>query len=453
MARQAGRFDECRGACLKALKVAKDLGPSALAVRGLEAALWLESLQTPETEKALRLVSRAINQVGLRIPQALAALALESSGGPAPRDEDIHALTVPSAANDLEHYIGWLLPHLFQRALSEDGRLYPVLIRVVRDFPRDFLRLFNPSLCPEAERKAVGKALLAARHLPESVLEALQSDPLAAVKDLGRELRAQTEGGSAQEIVRIYSFGNLEVVNQGEALDEKLWKTRKVKYLFGKLASDWGHGFTSDLLIDIFWPKENTRKKKNLYWAITALRKFLRTAAPDFAEPLIREGDTVALAPDYPRWHDLEEFEKAAASTVANFEKKNFEAALTYGRMAVRLYRGNYLEDCYYDFAVSQREVLSRTLFDVLRKSAKACLELNYLDEALEHATRAVDEAPFLQQGHALKMRAHIRLNQAAQAIQQFHDLERLLRLEFDIEPSTELLELFHRARLGFTDA
>jgi two-component SAPR family response regulator len=453
LAAQSRDSEPCRGACLSALKVAKELGPSALAIRGLEAALWLQSVQAEETEKALQLVARATSQIGLRVPQALLKLCQEQFGGERPGEDDIRALTALSAANDLERYVSWLLPYLFAASLKADFSLGAVLIRVAQDFPRDFLRAFDASVSPDEERNAVGRSLLSAKYLPDAVVQALEDDPLASIKEFAGQIRSQTEGGPAQNLVRVYSFGNLEVVSRGEAMDEKLWKTRKVKFLFCILASEWGHGLTSDVLIETFWPKENTRKKKNLYWAITALRRFLREAAPEFPEPILRESDTVSLAPDFPRWHDLEEFEKAAASTVTAFEAKKFEAALAHGRMASRLYRGNFLEGCYYDFAVLKRESLSRTLFDVLRKSARAALELDYLEEALEHASRAVDEAPFRQEGHALKMRAHIRLNQAAQAIRQFQDLEKLLRLEFDIEPATELLELFHRARLGFTDA
>jgi two-component SAPR family response regulator len=453
LAALSGRSEDCRKAGLQALKVAKALGPSALATSGLEAALWLEYVDAPETGKAIELVSRAAGKAGQAVPQALLKFAGERLGGPEPQQQDIDSLVSLSATNDLSRYILWFLPHLVNRAESNGAGSGGLLERVIRDFPLEFLRLFDPSRSQAGQRVAVSQALSEARYLPDSVLQAMAEAPEAAVKEIAAQIRSRAEGESAQELVRVYSFGNLELISRGETLNEKSWKTRKVKFLFTMLASDWGRLFPTSVLIEAFWPDERTRKKENLYWAVTAMRKVLKSLAPSVKEPIPRMDDNLGLDPEYPRWHDMEEFERAAQATLDAYEKQEYESALNHCRVASRLYRGEYLDGCYYDFAVSKREALANSAFEACRRGAEAALSLGLNEQALEHASQAVELAPYRQEAHALKMRAYIRLHQAAEAIKQYQEIERILKLEYDVEPATELLELFHRARLGFTDA
>ncbi len=438
---------------IETVKLARTHGPLALTGPGLEAALLMHSLKSEHAPSALRLVEQATSSMALSVQRALVRCALRGQAEEDLEEADITALTSPASANEVARYIDWFLPYLVRNVQQGDDPLVPVLHHAVMDFPRRFLFWFDSKRLPSEQRLALAAVLQRARHLPEMVLEALAQDPEAALRESASAVRSQQRGQSTVQIVRIHSFGQMELMAGGEPLVDKAWKTRKVKFLFALLASRWGKPFTEDLIIEIFWPKTESRSKKNLYWATTTLRGVLKQLSPELDQPLLREHDTLSLNPDFPRWHDFEEFEKLAAEGKKLDGAGDEEAALTQFRMAGRLYRGPYLEGCYYDFAVETQDKCKLTAYEVLTRAAELCLKKTEDAEALEHATRATELMEYRQEGHALKMRSQIRLGQATQAMEQFNKIETLLKREYELEPSIELLELFQRARLGFTDA
>ncbi len=453
LASRAGARDVCETNCMNIIRMAKTHGPSTLTGVGLEAALLLEKMKSDHATQGLKAVKEAAQSMGLQVRSALVQCALTERGEGELTPADLDALTSPSSANELGRYVDWLLPHLIDAVQAEASPLAPVLVQVICDFPRRFHYCFEPARCTTAKRLKVGQLLSESRHLPESVLEGLDSDPEAPLREVANLIRSRQQGRSVVQIVRVHSFGQLELLSQGETVSEKVWKTRKIKFLFALLAARWGKPVTEDLIMEVFWPKDQTRSKNNLYWATTALRGVLKALSPQSPQPLIREHGTLSLDPEFPRWHDFEEFEKATAEAKKLDAAKNAEGALSQFRLAARLHRGPFMEGCYYDFALTNRDQTDRDLFDILTRAAELCLDVGEDGEALEHSSRAVDLMNFRQEAHALKMRSHIRLGQATQAISQYQKLESMLKQEYDMEPNLDLFELYQRARLGFPDA
>ena len=60
-----GKGSEARTFCIKALRLARRVGPTTLVQHGLEAALYLQQLGAPEAEEALRAVEQATENMGL----------------------------------------------------------------------------------------------------------------------------------------------------------------------------------------------------------------------------------------------------------------------------------------------------------------------------------------------------------------------------------------------------
>lgn len=445
---------EARTLCIKALRLSRSVGPTSLVQFGLEAALYLQQTAAPEAEEALRAVDQAADSMGLGVKRALISYALSLATDAVVGQEVVKTLLSPASANELAPYVDWFIPTLLRRAETAEGSpLEAVLLQLLSDFPRRFLHWFEPTHCPPEQRTRVARILASARYLPDLVLEQLESDPEPSIREAVATVKARQEGGPRTQILRVHSFGPLELVNQGEVAPESLWKTRKIKFLFAYLASRWGKPIAEDHIIEAFWPKDNTKNKNNLYWGTTTLRGALRTLNPHFETALVRVHDTLSLHPEFPRWHDLEEFEKAATEGLRLESAGDIDTALGHLRLAGRVYRGPYLEGCYHDFALEVREKMETTALEVYLKAAQLSLRKSEDEEAAEHARSAVELAPYRQDAHALQMRALIRLNRGTQVIELFHKLEKNLRLEYELEPTTELLELYHRARLGYTDA
>ena len=112
------------------------------------------------------------------------------------------------------------------------------------------------------------------------MIEGLESDPELALREAIASVKAKQDGGPRTQILRVHSFGPLELVSGGEVAPESLWKTRKIKFLFAYLASRWGRPVSEDHIIEAFWPKDNIKNKNNLYWGTTTLRSALRSLNP-----------------------------------------------------------------------------------------------------------------------------------------------------------------------------
>lgn len=456
-ARLAAREEDVQG-CAKhaseALRLARDRGPLALARNGLRAAQLLQESGHKAAAEALNLVGQACRTVNFEVGLALSRCGLSQLSGDEIKPEHVKALHGAQSSAEVAPYVSWLVSHLFRRAASGVSDVFgPVLIRTVQDYPSHFLARYGSPESDVATRMEVVKSLSSAKYLPESVITKLLEDPEKEIREAGHRLQARTRGKKPTNLLRVQSFGAPTLSVQGESLCESLWRTRKVKYLFFLLASRWGSPFNEHNLMDIFWPKASSRSKKNLYWATSGVRSVLKRAYEDELDPLVRFQHTLSLDEGAPRWHDLEEFRRAYSEGSSLDEKGDDERALERYTAASSAYVGPYLEGCYYDFAVAiQRETEEQAIVANYRASEIA-LTRNLDAVALEHATQAVELAPYREDCRLAKMRAQIRLGQGDRAVEEYEAIVEILKEDYDTEPTTELIELYHRARLGFTDA
>jgi CheY-like chemotaxis protein/DNA-binding SARP family transcriptional activator len=457
LARLAVKADDsttARTAAIAALRLTKSRGPTSLAHLGLEAALVLQQIGAEESVEALNAVGKAAQITGFDVAVALVRCALAHNNNLTLEPNHVNALVSPAAASSLSRYVNWLIQYLFKELeLQPESVVDKVLAQVACDFTLRFLYWFDTVRCSPKTRIAVSRALAKAKYLPEQVITRLREDSEQDVRQIGNQLQSRQQGKSIGQLLRVQSFGAASLFSQGEPVPETVWKTRKVKYLFYLLASRWGKSVSEDSIIETFWPKDQTRNKKNLYWATSNLRALIKKLTPETDTPLLREHDALSLHSEIPRWHDLEEFHRSSELGLKLHKNGDFSGALEHLRVAGNVYSGPYLDGCYHEFALELKRTTEETAFEVNFKAGEICLGQGEDHIALEHATAAVELAPFRQDARALRMRSQIRLGQSAQAIDQFHEIEKLLKEDYEIEPSTELLELFHRARLGYTDA
>lgn len=443
--------EQARKFALTTLKEAKNQGPLALSSVGLEAALLLDSLRAPEAEKALHLVQDSVKKLDLETEASLLALALDPyKSGKSASDADFEELVSPQASQAIDKHRRWLMAHLFSRAAEEQVLDSKLLSRVVTNFPKEFRQHF---IAERASSKlSVARVLENARFLPEYISKLLCQDSDAAIREIGLKLKIKVEDSDFAPLLRVYSFGAFEMSGKDGPLSDSEWRTRKVKYLLALLASDWGRSVPEEYLLETFWPKDVTRTKRNLYWATTVLRNILKSMLPSFEDPLIRDSVGLKLHSDLHRWHDLNEFEQALqrAQELERSGARDTKAIRRNRRLAARLYRGSYLEGCFFEFAAQLRTKTEEMAADNFIKSAQLALATDDFSEALEHIRLGLELAPYRQDAHSLKLRIHISLGQSAEAINQYEKARAFLAQEYELEPSTELIELYHRARLGF---
>ena len=101
------------------------------------------------------------------------------------------------------------------------------------------------------------------------------------------------------------------------------------------------------------------------------------------------------------------------------------------------------------DWAVRYRESLERQVVDALVRLAVLAFEAREYKESNEAVEQALSLDPCRQDAAAIGMKALTESSQPEKAVEMFQRVEKSLRVDFALEPNTELIELLYRARLG----
>ncbi|MBI3926553.1 MAG: response regulator [Armatimonadetes bacterium] len=449
-----GRQEEAVEWALRAPREARSLGPSLFGTAALRCGLLLQRLEHPRTGEVLELAFDTLGKLRLAGTWAIAAVALSRTGSSRAGERlsvALELLAQPAYLADVSAAAEWLLPGLLE---LREKPWPPSADRLILQFPSVLERLLDS--LPAASRQKLMDLVAASAHgVPESLLEALCSQPEAELRSRAVELRGRLASRPAPPLLRLHSLGTFSVFLGDQKVDERRWRTQKTRYLLAYLAAHPGETIRDERILDEFWPESRARGKQNLWAATSAIRRALRR--PGEEEPafdfILRDGDMLRLNVSLPRWHDLEELERSLSAGEAADRAGQISEAHRHYRNAAQLYGGPFLDGCFMDWAVRKRGQLEERVAGALCRTASlSALDRSYA-ETLEYAGRALEIDPLRVEAHLLKMRGHLGLGQPELTMAQFEQCSRMLRSEFDMEPTTELLEVYTRARHGLSDA
>ncbi|MFN8611602.1 MAG: response regulator [Vulcanimicrobiota bacterium] len=368
----------------RAVELARELGPTVVASTMRWAALLLHRLKLPEAESALLQAHQRLVELG-RFPESY---LLEFALG---RFE----------ASKLERL---LQPEHEPLLAPELGGLFPILQRLAPERLVRRLVARYPSLVPQ-------------------------------------EARGPEPG---DESLRVVALGGLEMYWGGQPIAEELWRGPLVRYLFAYFCLHSKPVLEAEVL-EAFWPEGEETSRRKLSGALSTLRATLQKAMVRKLDPLIRQRDRFYLNPELHLWHDVHEFERACQ---AARQSDSLEVRLAEWNRLQVLYQGPYLNGCYMDWALVQRQRQEQALLEVSQQIARTAWE-THLEVGLEAAQRAVQLDPWNQPTQALLMRIWMRLGQPERAIRHYQKLVPQLHQELGAEPSIELIECYQRARLA----
>lgn len=424
---EAGRLDRTNQAC----NLARQVSPLVYGYACLASGLLLQQEGTARLEEA----SRIFRQLRQPAPAAQADVALALRRG-----EDLHqpleVLLEAPHQQELRDSATWLLPELLRR---DEPKLERATVRLARQAQHATLRVLGR--VGEKEKLALARVV----RWDGDILKALEQDPSAAVKQAVKATRdamaspQEPEVNAAEPIIRLYTFGNLEIYKQEERISEKSWANQKVFYLVAFLAERGDRPSGEDLIVDNFWPDSPQNGRKSVYSAISTMRRQL-------GENIIqRTLQGITFNPEIPIWMDLHEFNRL----IKEAGQDETEPALDRLRRAAQLYRGPFLESCYLDWAVAMREVMERKAMELLERLSLISLKQNRPLETLEHAYRLVEFDPCCQQGYLLLMQANMALGRPEAAVRLYEQCCKALKRELAMEPSTALMEAHMRAKIS----
>jgi DNA-binding SARP family transcriptional activator/tetratricopeptide (TPR) repeat protein len=246
----------------------------------------------------------------------------------------------------------------------------------------------------------------------------------------------------SRPILRIRLFGQLEL----EWDDTPLAPPRSpgARFLLAFLVTQAGRSFSRDPLAGTFWSdRPDLRARRALSQALWQIRRALGPAA---ADRLVagREAVTFHLLPD--DWLDVEEFQATVHKYTGTQKARTLPIPLSTCLLelseAVTLYRADFLQECYDDWALLERERLWELYLDALQTLIAAHKRRGEYEEALANAQKLVAADPLRESAHQELMRLYHLLGRDRAALEQYETLCQVLADEMGAEPMATTVAL-----------
>ncbi len=222
------------------------------------------------------------------------------------------------------------------------------------------------------------------------------------------------------------------------------WTTRRARDIFCYIATRKNRRIAKDLLVEAFWGDEDIETvEKNFHPTISHIRKALNSRQPLKQNFILFRDGAYQLNAEYSYVIDTEEFVNliAAAETA---KRENDSAALRESlESAYAIYRGEFLEGSYDDWAEEQRHFYSEQFSRVLNGLAKLSVAEKRWADALKFASQILSTDPYREDLHRLTMKVLAAQSKPAAVKKHYDDMRDLLKKELGIEPAPETRRLF----------
>lgn len=233
-------------------------------------------------------------------------------------------------------------------------------------------------------------------------------------------------------------FGGLQIERGGARLGG--FRSSKIESLLAYLIFYHNQTHSREVLTGLFWAESKEAKAKaSLRQALYLLRKHLGP------EAIVAHGRNVQISSKLEYWCDAHQFE----SLLTQSRSAPSPAKETLLKRAVALYHGDFLAGFYDDWCLFEAERLKdlylRALIELIRLFRSHGDHL----EAIEYALRALKANPLQEDVHRELMLLYYVTGDQGRALQQYREVERILKEELDVEPQPETKQLFEQIVRG----
>jgi len=259
---------------------------------------------------------------------------------------------------------------------------------------------------------------------------------------------ASPKAPANQLILHIRTLGKFEVYHHSQTIS--LGNNKKGRTIFRYLATRPRRRATKDVLLDIFWPGEDTDKASHkLHIAVSALRQALSEAestALQHDQYLLFEDGHYYLDPAINVYLDADELTaRCQAGERLARDNRILEAIAEY-EAALALYRGDFLtEDLYADWTIATRARLEETFLTLLGHLADHYLDQGRFTESISCCRQILAKDSFREDAYRQLMLCYSRMGRRNQALREFHACEQVLQRELGVRPMQETVALYER--------
>jgi two-component SAPR family response regulator len=293
--------------------------------------------------------------------------------------------------------------------LVSDITRTPQLREMVKDLPG--LDLISENLCAQVD------------HVFSEIGQAEQDKQFT-----------HTELPDYQDKVSVTGFGRAAVEVNGKEIQGKDWRSKRAKELFFLLAYH-GRPLTKDEIIAALWPEDDVAKaesglKSNLFRARRALSQ----------DWIVYEDGKYRLDPQSDFDFDVKRFGELLRAA----DRLSEDAALKprYIEQAVNLYSGDFLPECYSEWCLEERAMLSRWFMDSASMLAHHHEALENHDRVASISDKILSVDPYNEDALSMALAAHAEMGNIGAAEHRYRTYRDMMQSELGVPPSPKMERL-----------
>lgn len=238
----------------------------------------------------------------------------------------------------------------------------------------------------------------------------------------------------------------LRLLGQPQVVDEDgnvlAIKSRKLLHLLAYLWLHRGRSLPRDKLAGVFWPESREDKAQNsLRNALTHLRHILDTHLGDSDRHLAVDRAAVCLEPHVPLWVDAARFDELCEEAAQLSQPGELPTL----ERATELYQGPFVEGCYEEWCLPERDRLRDRYKQCLERLVSAHMKAYHHQTAIEWAQRLLALDPLQEHVHQQLMRLYYQTGQRHRAIQQYTACRNVLDAELQADPELQTQDLYRQ--------
>lgn len=368
----------------------------------------------------------------------------------------LKALTASAKINDLQNFVTcyhWYHPLLMYGL--ETGTETSFVQRILRKVGPRSLKHLTPLMqrgSPEVKQRIIPILVEIGGAEACSALAVLKEDPSEYVRNMAAEAYDRLAGpeemaatAAAAPTLSLQLLGPVRIFVDGQELTGVKWRSHRARDLLIYLAH-MGQPVTKDQILSALWADDwEALDKADSQFHTTLYR--LRSVLKNYGLPdlIKRSADVYTMA--VPVETDLARFEALLKAAVN--QESNSPEQMNLLEEAVRLYRGDYLENLDYDWAVPDREALRLRCAEVQLRLVNCYLASQQYEKAIAGLILLVKKDELNEAYHCLLMEAYAQSGQRQAAQRQYTLLTEILQRELGVQPSPETKGLYQSLKLG----
>ncbi|MBV6449398.1 MAG: HTH-type transcriptional regulator MalT [Anaerolineales bacterium] len=238
--------------------------------------------------------------------------------------------------------------------------------------------------------------------------------------------------------IRVQCFGAFRVFVNGEEISQERWVSAKARDLLAYFVTMRGEKIHADKIFDAIWGGKERTSRTAFHTALSRLRNALKYTDDNPRLILVEVGeywlDSARLT------MDVDEFDSALAK--ARAASNPATRAEWYERVA-SLYRGEYLQNLYYEWVFPERRRLTLAYLGALQELASYHLANQSPKDAAVCIEKAIPLDQLNEDLYCQGMRAYAALNDRANLSRLYSDLKLVLQNELNATPMPETSRLY----------